>query len=55
MSFTVFESLYTCGRHVHCFELSKCSKRHRVLPGIAMVHCDYQFPETSDAMSMVDF
>jgi hypothetical protein len=26
--------------HVQCFELSYCSKIHRVLPGIVMIQCD---------------
>jgi hypothetical protein len=28
-------------RHAQCFELSFCSKTHRVLPGIVTVQCDF--------------
>jgi len=29
--------------HAHRFELSKCSKTHRVLPRIVMVQCDFHW------------
>jgi hypothetical protein len=43
-SFTTLEAfIYLFGGHVQYFELSYCSKTHRVLSKIVMVQYDYSF------------
>jgi len=42
-SFTILKAYRNLYRgHTQRFELSKCSKTHRVLPRILMVQCDFQ-------------
>ena len=43
-SFTTLKAYRNLYRgHTHGFELSKCSKTHRVLPRIVMVQCDFHW------------